>query len=262
MTAELALYEVADGVATVTLNRPESHNGWTEELQEAFFDQLDRAAEDPEARVIVVTGAGRSFCPGGDLQALDDHTGSGLATVGVRPMTHVMSMPKPTIAAINGNCAGFGMALAAMCDLRFSVRSAKFTTSFVRRGVAAEHTITYLLPRQLGLQVALDLLVTGRVFLGDEAKELGFVLEVVDDEVLGHAQAYAREMAAACSPLAMAVIRRQVYEDLDQGHEAARLRSLELMERISTYPDFAEGMASFAERRPPRFAPLPLDIEL
>jgi enoyl-CoA hydratase/carnithine racemase len=257
---QLVLYEVADDVAVVTMNRPQQNNGWTVELQEQFFDRLDDAAIDPAVRAIVVTGAGRLFCPGADIASLREASQRGRLNglPGHRHMTHPLSIPKPLIAAINGSCAGFGFVLAAMCDIRFAASGAKFTTSFVRRGVAAEHTITYLLPRQIGLQLALDLLLTGRVFEAQEALKLGFLLGVVDppESVLEVACSYARELATWSSPTAMAVIRNQVYEDLDNDFATSRANSAEYMVRFSQRPDFAEGVASYTERRPPSFPPL------
>jgi enoyl-CoA hydratase/carnithine racemase len=264
-TSDLALYDAANGYAVITLNRPERKNSWSADLQEAFFDALDRADRDMAVHAVVVTGAGDYFCPGGDISHLsDDARAGGIAGVpGHRPMTHQLSINKPIIAAVNGACAGFGFVVAAMCDVRFAARGAKFTTSFARRGVAAEHTITYLLPRQVGLQRALDLLLTGRVFEADEAEALGFVLRVVDrDEVLATACAYARELAEWCSPTAMAVIRRQVYDDLDNDFVTARDQSVELMKRFSRRPDFQEGVLSFVERRPPRFPPRDADFAI
>ncbi len=230
-------------------------------MQTAFFDALDRAAADEQVRAIVVTGAGDTFCPGGDINDLSAATDSGIPIIDdPRTMTYPLTMPKPLVAAINGACAGFGFVLAAMCDVRFGARGAKFTTSFARRGVAAEHAITYLLPRQIGLQNALDLLLSARVIDAHAAHAAGFLLRVVEPEsVLDEALDYARQLAEWSSPLAMSVIRRQVYDDLDHDFETARQRSLEHMVRYSRRADFAEGIESFTQSRPPNFEPLSAD---
>ena len=161
MSDVLVLQELDQGVLTLTLNRPERNNGWTLELEEAYFDALAAAAADAEVRAIVVTGAGRAFCPGLDVQALSAST-EGIR-VGVRPrrpMTFALSIPKPVIAAINGACAGIGFIQAACADLRFGARGAKLTTAFARRGLPAENSLSWLLPRLIGHANAADLLLS------------------------------------------------------------------------------------------------------
>ncbi|MFG2351681.1 enoyl-CoA hydratase-related protein [Streptomyces phaeochromogenes] len=262
---DLVLYEVdEDGVATVTLNRPERKNAWSIPMERRFFALLDEAAEDPAVRVVVITGAGRAFCPGMDVQRLEQNAqpGQSLNLQARVPMYSRRSMPKPMIAAVNGACAGIGLVQALICDIRFAARGARFTTAFTRRGLAGEYNMPYVLPRVVGLENALDLLLSGRVFDADEAKELGLVSRVVEPEdLLDAARAYARDIARNCSPRAMAVVRHQVYGDLDRDFTGALARSYSAMEFFAGSPDFREGVASFVEKREPKFEGLPPDFD-
>jgi enoyl-CoA hydratase/carnithine racemase len=254
---EAVRFEVADAVATITFARPERHNAWTSEMGEQYFDHLERAAADPGVRAIVVTGAGRSFCPGADMEGLQAAASAGAAQAGTRPQTFPLGVPKPIIAAINGACAGIGLAQALMCDLRFAAAGAKLTTSFARRGLIAEHGTSWLLPRLVGTARALDLLLSARVVLAEEARELGLVNQVVPPEqLLPVALDYARDLARNSSPTSMSVIKRQVLRHLDLPLDEAMAESDALMAQSLRRPDFAEGVASFVERRPPRFEPL------
>lgn len=259
---DLCLYEVADGVATLTWNRPERNNAWNGELERAYFDALERARDDDDVRVIVVTGAGKMFSPGADtqvLQGLESGGGDG----GVRrPQDFPLTIPKPIIAAINGSCAGIAFCQTLMCDLRFAAAGAKFTTAFVRRGLVAEHGSSWMLPRLIGQARALDLLLSGRVFLAEEAAELGVVNKVFPKEtVLAETQAYAKDVAANCSPRSMATIKAQVYSHLESDLAAAMKEANALMARSFRFPDFQEGVNSFVERRAPSFDPVPSDYE-
>ena len=256
MEQDLCTYELRDGVAIVTFNRPDRHNGMTGSLEVAYYARLAQAAADREARVIVVTGAGRSFCPGADLAHRPGPGEEPLPNTKV-PSTFPQTIDKPLVAAINGACAGVGLVQALHCDVRFAATQAKFTTAFARRGLIAEYGIAWMLPQIVGLAAATDLLVSGRTFLADEALRLGLVSAVVDrDDVLDHAVAYAADLAANVSPASMATIRRQLraYRSLDLA--AAVADSDRLMRESTTGADFTEGVASFLEGRAPSFAPL------
>lgn len=256
--SEVLLRELDDaGVLLLTFNRPERNNGWTPELEEAFFGSLLAAAEDEAVRVIVVTGAGRSFCPGLDMQALAANAKVGGTTAPRRrwPMTLARFIPKPVVAAVNGAAAGIGLVQIAASDIRFAASTAKLTTAFARRGLPAEHGLSWLLPRLIGTAQAMELLLSGRVFLAPEAKELGLLNRVCEpDSLLAETLEYARDLAVNCSPLAMASIKSQVYEDLHGDAEGARLRALARAAEHMASADFEEGVASFIERRAPRFA--------
>ena len=265
------LYEVRDtGVAVLTLNRPERMNGWGGGLATAFYERLDDAEADPAVRAIVVTGKGRAFCAGADMGSLntisnatvDGAGGTDVGKlVGARHPHFVMTMRKPVVAAINGACAGMGqLTMALVCDVRFAAAGAKFTTSFARRGLIAEYGISWILPRVVGWGTALDLLLSGRVFLADEAAELGLVKEVVPpDELLPRAIGYAEDIAANCAPSSLAVIKQQVYADTMRDVFEASDRAEKLMHESMQRPDFIEGITSFFEKRPANFPPLKED---
>jgi len=249
------LYEVTDGLALVTLNRPDRANGWTPTMQRELFAILETAGDDPDVRAIVLTGAGRAFCGGADMDVLatadEDEAESS------RPLLAPMWNPKPIVAAINGACAGIGLQLALMSDVRIAATEAKFTTAFARRGLIAEHGLTWLLPRLTTLAVATDLLVSGRVFTGEEAQRLGVVQrDVPRDQVLEQAIAYARDLVDNVSPTAMAVIKWQMYHHRDLDLLDSIDHSDQLMVESINRPDLAEGVASFVERRQPHFPPV------
>jgi enoyl-CoA hydratase/carnithine racemase len=254
----IVLEETADGVCVVTLNRPDRRNGWSPELEAAYFAALDRCEADDGIQAVVVTGVGRFFCPGLDLTrlaAVADSGGFNLA--GRPPQYRPRRLRKPLIAAINGACAGIGLVQALQADVRFCAEEARFSTAFARRGLAAEYAISWVLPRYIGVENALDLLLSARTFDAAEAHRLGLVSRLSPRErVLEDAVAYARDLAANCSPAAMAAIKHQLYTDLETGLEDAIARSLRVMVAANTFTDLSEGVAALAEKRSPRFAPL------
>ncbi|MDO8364101.1 MAG: enoyl-CoA hydratase-related protein [Actinomycetota bacterium] len=245
------------GVLLLTFNRPDRNNGWTIELEEEYFANLLAAGEDPAVRVVVVTGAGKSFCPGLDMQALEDSAKRGKAMASIRryPLTLPWSIPKTVIAAVNGAAAGIGFIQVACSDLRFASSNAKFTTSFSRRGLPAENALSWLLPRLIGVTNAMDLLLSARVVAAGEALQLGLLNRVFEpDELLPATLAYARDLALNCSPFALASIKAQVHADLERGMEEARMTAIVQVSEHTRHPDFEEGVSSFTERRAPRFA--------
>lgn len=255
---EVVLYEVENGVATVTLNRPASLNAWTPAMGRLYFDRLEDADADPAVRAIVVTGAGRGFCAGADFDYLRGvEQGGEAAEPDPRPQSLPRTLRKPVIAAVNGPCAGLGFVIAMMCDIRFAARGAKLTTAFARRGLIAEHGLSWVLSRVSGTATALDLLLSGRTLQAEEALELGVVDRLTEaGQAAAEATAYASELARFSSPASMAAIKRQVYDDLEQGIEASAADAVRYMEESFTRPDFGEGVNSFVERRPPDFPPL------
>ncbi len=261
MQSEVVQMQVTDGVALLTLNRPDRLNAWTGDMEHAYFAMLEQCAADDEVRVIVVTGAGRGFCAGADMQQLqaigDGGVDQASDTRERRPQTFPLSIPKPILAAINGACAGIGLVQALMCDMRFAADGAKLTTAFARRGLVAEHGIAWMLPRLIGPARALDLLLSGRVVLAEEAHALGLVNRVLAPERLLEATLdYAHELVVNCSPACMATMKRQVYADLDRDLPDALAEANRLMLESFAAPDFVEGVTSFIERRDPRFAAL------
>lgn len=253
MTDAVLAERDADGVLTLTLNRPERRNGWAEDMQVAYYEHLTAAAADPDVRAVVLTGAGRTFCPGADMTRL-----GGLAEEGAT-LPHTSPdlprrFPKPLIAAINGACAGVGLVHALFCHVRFAAEGARFSTAFVRRGLVAEYGIAWTLPRLIGLENALDLMLSGRTFDAAEAKALGLVSRVVPrEEVLSAAQAYARDLAVHCSPHAMSVIASQILDGSERTFDEALERAWTEVDKVIGSADLREGVASFLEERRPRF---------
>ncbi|HXZ63840.1 MAG TPA: enoyl-CoA hydratase-related protein [Streptosporangiaceae bacterium] len=269
-------YEVDDPVATITLHRPEVLNAWTDRMAAEVRHAIAAAAADPRVVGIVLTGAGRGFCAGADLRrlsAIGSGGGRGApvpAELAADPgdpsfgddlhlgtYTYLMSVPKPVIAAINGPVAGMGVPIVLACDLRFMAEDAVLTTSFSQRGLIAEWGISWLLPRLVGTAVALDLLFSARKITGVEAAALRVVNAAVPRaDVLAHAQRYVRDLAATTSPTSLAIMKRQVYQQLHAGLLAAEREAQRLMLESFGRPDFREGVESYLERRPPSFGRL------
>jgi enoyl-CoA hydratase/carnithine racemase len=274
---EQILYEVDDPVATITLNRPEVLNAWTDRMGFEVRHAIGQAERDPRVVGIVITGAGRGFCAGADIRRLSAVSEGNFAgetlpaelksdpgdpsfgdDLRLGTHTYLMSVPKPVIAAINGPVAGMAVPIVLACDLRFMAEDAILMTAFVQRGLIAEWGISWLLPRLVGPSVALDLLFSSRKVPGTEAAALGLVNAALPrDQVLAHAQQYVRDLAATSSPTAMAIMKRQIYQQLHPGLLAAEREARELMVQSFGRPDFGEGVRSFTERRPPRFDRVP-----
>lgn len=255
--------DIADGVATVTLNR-QPGNGWTPLIGRRFFAVLEELSGNLDVRAIVVTGAGRDFCVGGDSDSLSNVAdGESFQIAAVKPQYWMtLTMGKPVIAAVNGAAFGAGMSIALLCDVRFAGESTKFATAFVRRGLSAELGITWTLPRLVGTGVANDLLLSGRLVRPAEALQIGLVNRVVpDDELLTAAVAYATELAAKCSPNAMAVVKRQLNTDLGSTLPESINRGYDDMQEALASADFTEGMRSWRDKRAPEFGRLDPDKE-
>ncbi len=264
-------YEVDDPVALITLDRPHALNAWTTSMDAQVHDALTRAAADPSVVGIVITGEGRAFCAGADMNLLrglssgDDagERGPWLDSDGADDFggrfPYVMAIDKPVIAAVNGAVAGMAFPFVLCCDLRFASPEALFVTAFAQRGLIAEWGLSWLLPRLVGPAAALDLLFSSRRVDGEEAFRLGLVNQVVaSGDLLSFSREYVEHLARTCSPSSLAVMKRQVYEQLHVGLGAAELRSQQLMLESFERPDFKEGVQSFLEKRPPQFSRLPL----
>ncbi len=270
MELKTIIYEVAERVATVTLNRPQRLNAWTGRMHTEYRWCLAQAESDPEVRVIVVTGAGRGFCAGADSAALEGHIEKGgydpgireeLAKpgYGVRPefdenFAFHFGLAKPVIAAINGPAAGVGLALACYADLRFAAAGAKLTTAHAKLGLPAEYGLSWLLPRIVGLTHANDMLLSSRVVLAEEAEKMGLLNGVFPpEELLPRTYAYARNLATTVSPSSMRETKRQVYSDLHRDVGASVRDSEALLERMTTEPEYREGVKALVGKRPPQF---------
>jgi enoyl-CoA hydratase/carnithine racemase len=271
MDLKVTRYEIRDRIATLTLNRPERLNSWTGRMHTEYRWILDRADRDPEVRVIVVTGAGRGFCAGADSAALQSHAERGgydpgtppdLARpgYGVRPefdanFAYQFGLTKPVIAAINGPAAGVGLVIACYADIRFAVRGAKLTTAHGKLNVPAEYGLSWLLPRLVGLARANDLLLSSRVFLTDEAYEMGLINALLEPaDLLPHTYAYARRLVEEVSPGSLRETKRQIYADLHRDVGSAVREADRLLERMMTEPDYREAVAAYLEKRPPRWS--------
>jgi enoyl-CoA hydratase/carnithine racemase len=268
MELKTLIYGVSDGIATITLNRPHRMNAWTGRMHTEYRFQLQQADEDPDVRIIIVTGAGRSFCVGADSQALEGHADKGgydpgtpdeLAEPGYgtdsrfdASFAYHFGLKKPVIAAINGPAAGVGLVLACYADIRFAVPGVKFTTAHGKLNFPAEYGLSWLLPRQIGLGRANDLLLTSRVFYSDEAFELGLVNQLVDpDKLMQETMDYARRMIDTVSPGSLRETRWQIYTDLHRDVGAAVQHSEALLDEMSRQNDYREGVAAFMEKRKP-----------
>jgi len=271
---EQILVDREDGVATITLNRPDRLNAWTGTMQEEVKAAITEAGEDAGIRCILVTGAGRGFCAGADMDGLQQISpggeaaraatsgtganggaaGRGLETLYPGRFGYMYACPKPIIAAINGACAGIGLIFALYCDMRLAAAEAKFTTAFAARGLIAEHGIAWLLPRLVGEAHALDLLFTARKFTGAEAERIGLVNRALPDgELMPHVMETARHLATEVSPRSVAVMKRQVRETYFQSFaESLATADSEMAGSFASF-DFKEGISSFVERRPPAF---------
>ncbi len=275
-------YEVSDPVATITLDRPEALNAWTPHMAAEVRHAVHRAAADPAVVGIVVTGAGRGFCAGADLNVLTaisqaDPGGGGdagsdggqlsgvPAELAVPPdpdrppdlageYTYLLACPKPIVAAINGPIAGMAVPIALCCDIRFMAEDAPLITAFAERGLIAEWGVSWLLPRLVGPAVALDLLLSSRRVTGAEAAQLGLVNAALPaGEVLSHSLAYVESLARRCSPTSLSIMKQQVYAQLHAGLGPAEREAQRLMVASFARPDFAEGVAAFLQKRPPSF---------
>ena len=267
MEYEQIRYEVDDRVLTLTLNRPERLNAFTGQMLGEMVDAFDRADADDDVRAIIVTGAGRGFCAGADLEKGADtfnyennprdrteggqweRDGGGLLTL------RIFELKKPIIAAVNGAAVGVGVTMQLPMDIRIAAESARFGFVFSRRGIVPEACSTWFLPRLVGISQALEWAYSGRVFPASEALAGGLVSQVVpDDQLLATARGIAREIADNTSALSVTLIRHMMWKLLGADHpmEAHKLDSRGV-QALGRGPDAAEGVLSFLQKRPPRF---------
>ncbi len=262
MSYEQILYDVADSIATITLNRPERLNAVTTRLLDELIAAFDAADADDRVRAVIVTGAGRAFCAGADLGAggttfdrapgakADEHRdGGGRVTL------RIFDLKKPVIAAINGPAVAFGITLTLPMDVRIASSAARVGFVFARRGVVPEASSTWFLPRLVGISQAAEWAMTGRVFSAEEALAGRLVSRVVAPEaLLPTARQLAREIADNTSAVSVALIRQMLWKLLGADHprEAHRLDSLGMF-WTGRSADAREGIEAFIEKRPSRF---------
>ena len=259
--------DIADGVALLTLNRPDRMNAFTDQMAREMIAAFDVTDANDDVRVVIVTGAGRAFCAGADLglggdtfdyekrrahQVSDDSfDASGDRDGGGQVGMRIYESRKPVIAAINGAAVGVGATMTLSMDIRLAVPGAKMGFVFARRGIVPETLSSYFLPRLVGVSTALEWTMTGRVFLSEEAHERGLVRSLhAPEELLPAAYALAREIADNTAPVSVALARRMMLDMLDAGHpmEAHRLES-RLMVARGQSGDAKEGVTSFLEKR-------------
>jgi enoyl-CoA hydratase/carnithine racemase len=263
---ETVLVAVEGGVATLTLNRPERGNAFNHTMDREFHEAMWALEAADEVRVIVVTGAGKVFCGGVDLEPAGDVFGAGAheahdAALGVDSDTvgeraAFWRMRTPVIGAINGSALGAGLTVPMLFDIRYVAEDAKLGFVFTRRGIFPEANSNWLLPRLVGLGTALDLLLTGRMFSGREAVEMGLASRALPrEEVLPAALELARDLAANTAPASVGIAKEMIYAAL---REPDRMASMRLETKITwwlgTHPDAMEGIMAFLQRRPPQWS--------
>ena len=249
-------------VGIITLNRPDKLNAWTPPMGTLYFDTLEQMAADPHVVVILVHGAGRGFCAGADMSGLGNIASSGGKTPGRDPRgyLHTLSIGKPVVAAIHGPCYGVGLQQALCCDLRLAAVDAKLALPYAKRGLIAEVGVSWLLSRLIGSAQTMELLLSARRVLADEALELGLVNRVMPDEhFLDQCLAYCQELAEG-SPQAMRTIKQQVYRDAMTTLPEAYAFSEACLKQALSGADFAEGIAAFKEQRQADFPGLPPEL--
>ena len=272
MQRQETLYEVADRVALITLNRPDRLNAWTAVMEQEVRTAMKEAEQDANVRVIVLTGAGRGFCAGADMSLLQNVADKGVSqevrdrarTAGSpsaqtrldfqKKYSYFPAIEKPVIAAINGPVVGLGLVIALYCDLRWASEGARFSTTFARRGLIAEYGMAWMLPRLVGLPNALDLLLSARTIDATEALRIGLANQVFAQEGFAEkVREQARELASSVSPRSMRVIKRQAYDAMFQSlADAFESSEREMLASLQS-EDFKEGVAHYLEKRKPAF---------
>jgi len=261
MTYKCLLYDVKDGIATLTLNRPERLNALGDTLRDDLLDAITRSSVDPSVRVMIVTGAGKGFCAGGDVKAMNEAKEGRrerpllekIAPSRDRTLLAMRDAPQPIIAAVNGAAAGAGMNLALGCDLRIASTQAKFAQAFVRRGLHPDWGGTYFLPRVVGMANACELIFTGDLIDAQEALRLGLVSQVVaPEELMAAAHTLASKIAAG-PPLAIRLAKRALYRNADGDLRSALEFETFAQNVCFETEDAREGIRAFMEKRPPIF---------
>jgi enoyl-CoA hydratase/carnithine racemase len=269
-TFETILYDVADGIATITLNRPDRLNAFTSQMMVDMIAAFDAIDADDEVRVVIVTGAGRGFCAGADLAAggstfdrtgpqdparEEGRVGDVIRDGGGRLTLRIFECLKPVIAAVNGPAVGVGVTMQLPMDIRLASTEARFGFVFARRGLNPEAASSWFLPHLVGPQTALEWCFTGRVFPAAEAKEKGLVRSLhAPDELLPAARALAREIADNTAPVSIAITRQLIWRMTGAAHPMeAHMADSRGIQIRGAQKDVREGVTSFLEKRAPRF---------
>lgn len=250
-------------VATIAFNRPERNNAWLPEMGERLEQLMRQCAADDSVRVIVLTGNGKHFSAGADMETLQDAVRNPVAPHAPRERTddnfaqrhsYLMSIPKPIICAFNGSAVGVSLVISLFCDIRYASDKAKFSAAFAKRGLVAEHGIAWLLPRIIGLSRAFEMLASARLIDAHEADRIGLVNAVFPDDTFRHEVAKAAaHLAENVSPRSLRIIKRQLVEATHSTlAEAAHWAEDELQGCLES-EDFREGVNHFLEKRPAHF---------
>lgn len=263
------IYDKADRVAVVAYNRPERMNAWSARMGDEARTAILDAENDPQIGAIILTGKGRAFCAGADMQTLNslaDGTGQladpGRATLGTEDLSPnfrgrfswMLALKKPVIGAINGPAVGMGFANTLYCDIRIAAEKARMGLIFTRRGLGIEFGSSWMLPRIVGIANAMDLAITGRLIDGNEAFRMGLVSQVVpDSELMNAARALATDIATQCTPLGISHVKRLVYGHLFSDLATAMRDDDQSAVELLKSEDFREGIRAFQEKRSPKF---------
>jgi 2-(1,2-epoxy-1,2-dihydrophenyl)acetyl-CoA isomerase len=261
MSYKCLTYDEKDGVATLTMNRPERLNALGDTLRDDLHHAIVRASDDPNIRVIVLTGAGRGFCSGGDVKVMNENKERGagrplidkVAPSRDRTVLAMRDAPKPLIAAVNGPAAGAGMNIALACDIRIASTTARFGETFAKRGLHVDWGGTYFLPRIVGMAKACELIFTGEIIDAEEALALGIVSKVVAPEALMPSVHELAQKIAAGPPIAIRLAKRALYRSQDCDLRSALEFETYAQNICSETEDAREGITAFVEKRPPRF---------
>jgi enoyl-CoA hydratase/carnithine racemase len=262
MSADELVFEIADGIATIRLNRPERLNAFTYEMLDAWAAAIETCKREDGVRAVVLTGTGRGFCSGGDVRAMGERHQTGETAFERKKSVHerihriprlLEDFDKPYIVAINGVATGAGLDMALMGDIRFAAESARMAESYIKVGLVSGDGGAWFLPRLVGLPRALELLWTGDFIDAREAERIGLVNKVVaDDKLMDHTYAFARRLAAQPA-LTLRLMKRAVYQGLRMDLRAALDMLSSHLGVISTTADHREAVASFNEKRPAKF---------
>lgn len=250
------LFRQTEGVAIITLNRPDVRNAFSADMGRLLSDHFRRCDDDDSVRAVVVTGTPPAFCAGADMSSGGDtFRPRDAATFSTSGTTfRAWDVRKPVIAAINGHAIGIGLTLTLQCDIRIMARDAKYGIVQVRRGVMGDAMSHWTLPRIVGFANAADILLTGRTFDGDEARALGLCSHVMNnDEVLTAALDIAHDIATNVAPASAAASKRALWESMTSSRDEIDALETELHHRLMRLPDAREGVEAFVEKRSPHW---------
>jgi 2-(1,2-epoxy-1,2-dihydrophenyl)acetyl-CoA isomerase len=260
MSEDAVLLRRQEGIATITLNRPDKLNAIDDDVRQGLAAALDAVERDREVRVAVITGAGRGFCAGGDIQKMIElkkgyHSATfrGYLEAGHAVVRRIREIPKPVVASVNGPAAGAGMNLALACDLRIASEKAIFTQAFSSIGLHPDWGGTFSLPRLVGIGKAMEIFWFNDPISAEEAKRLGLVNFVAEHESLEKATLWLAQRLAAAPPLPMALLKQSLYERIQTELDRVMEQELEAQMKCFGSEDFSEGLRAFEEKRPPKF---------